>query len=61
MNRISRTLTGTVTILLGLYLSLKGISNYWILFYGIPLIIIGIFILFNKNEDKIEKIKRRKK
>lgn len=27
------------------------------LFYGIPILIIGIFVLFNKNEDKIEQRK----
>ena len=32
---------------------------FWIWTYGIPIFIIGIFILFNKKEDDIEKIKAR--
>jgi len=31
------------------------------LIYGIPILIIGIFILFNKKEDNIEKIKTKSK
>jgi len=36
----------------------------WVaLIYGVPILIIGIFILLNKKEDKIEEImsERRKK
>ena len=29
--------------------------------YGIPIFVIGIFILFNKKEDEIEKIKNKEK
>ncbi len=49
---------------LGLILIILGILvSYIFLFYGIPILIIGIFVLFNKSEDKIEKIKyeRREK
>ena len=61
MNTISRTITGILTILLGLFLIRLGIlEDFWILIYGIPIIIIGIFIFFNKKEDDIEKIKGRK-
>ena len=38
-----------------------GFSEPWILIYGIPIFIIGIFILFNKKEDDIEKIKIKAK
>ncbi len=58
MNIISRTVTGIVAILFGLYLIVIAIINEaWILIYGIPIFIIGFFILFNKKEDDIEKIK----
>jgi len=61
MNIISRTITGILAILLGLFLIVLSISKEpWILIYGIPIFIIGIFILFNKKEDDIEKIKGRK-
>ena len=61
MNTISRTITGILTILLGLFLIRLGIlEDFWILIYGIPIIIIGIFIFFNKKEDNIERIKGRK-
>ncbi|MBT4174063.1 hypothetical protein HOC80_04585 [archaeon] len=61
MNLISRTITGIASIILGIvivYFSFE--SSFWLLLYGIPIIIIGVFILFNKKEDKIEKIRRKK-
>ena len=62
MNIISRTITGIITILLGLFLIILSIlKDPWILIYGIPILVIGIFIFFNKKEDDIEKIKGRKK
>lgn len=61
MNIISRTITGILAILLGLFLIVLSIlKEPWVLIYGIPIFIIGIFILFNKKEDDIEKIKSRK-
>ncbi len=58
MNTLSRTISGSVAMLLGLYLSTVAIlSDLWLLIYGIPIIVIGIFIFINKEEDKIEKIK----
>ncbi len=60
MNTISRTITGILATLLGLYLiALSILEDPWILIYGIPILIIGIFIFFNKKEDKIEEIKAR--
>ena len=61
MNTISRTITGIFSIFLGLFLiKVSILENFWMLIYGIPILIIGIYILFNKNEDNIEKIKSRK-
>ncbi|MBU1177293.1 hypothetical protein KKH96_02500 [Patescibacteria group bacterium] len=61
MNTISRTITGIVAIILGLLLIVFSIfKDLWILIYGIPVFIIGIFIFFNKKEDNIEKIKGHK-
>lgn len=58
MNTVSRTISGSVMIVIGLFLI--GISyraKFIPLIYGIPLLILGFFILFNKKEDKIEQIK----
>ncbi len=55
MNTISRTITGIALIILGIiliYVSVK--ESLWVLIYGIPITLIGLFILFNKKEDKIE-------
>jgi len=57
MNTLSRIITGTLAIILGVYLMAISFSEPWILIYGIPIFIIGIFILLNKKEDEIEKIK----
>ncbi len=61
MNTLSRTLSGAGCLLLGLilgYNSFGAEEGFWILFvYGILLFVLGIFILFNKTEDKIEQIK----
>lgn len=59
MNKVSRTITGVLTIALGLFLTaIALLRDMWLLFYGIPIIIIGLFIFFNKKEDEIEKIKK---
>jgi len=50
------TLMGLVLISLPLFFSFKN-GAFMGLIYGIPLFIIGLFILFNKNEDKIERRK----
>jgi hypothetical protein len=61
VNTVSRTITGILTILLGLFLTILGIvKEPWVLIQGIPILIIGFFIFFNKKEDVIEKIKGRK-
>lgn len=61
MNKMSRTVTGVMATLLGLFLIVLSIlKDLWILIYGIPILIIGVFIFFNKKEDEIEEIKSRK-
>ena len=60
MNIVSRTITGIAGIILGLILTIVGIFVFPALFYGIPILIIGIFILLNKKEDKIERRKDQK-
>lgn len=61
MNKVSRTITGIIAILLGAGLTILGIFAPFVLIYGIPILIIGFFILFNKKEDVIEKIKEEGK
>ncbi|MFH1585445.1 MAG: hypothetical protein ABIB79_01620 [archaeon] len=64
MNHTSRTITGTIMIIIGLGLFVPVFFGVWFtLIYGIPILIIGSFILFNKKEDDIEQRKdeRRKK
>ena len=65
-NLTSRTITGGFMTSLGLVLIAFVIFDnsefrWWVLFYGIPLIILGLFLLFNSKEDKIERIKSRRK
>ncbi len=64
MNLVSRTLAGGAMIIIGvlliaipLLINHLGLLAFWI--YGIPVLVIGIFLFFNKKEDKIEQIKSR--
>ena len=63
MNAMSRTITGLVMILFGIFLIgvfiiYTGKEGAFVaLIYGIPILIIGVFVLFNKKEDKIEERK----
>ena len=59
MNTLSRTITGTISILLGLVILRGGYPNYILSIYGLLFIVIGIVIFFNKKEDDIEKIKTK--
>ncbi|MDP6387997.1 MAG: hypothetical protein QGG63_01845 [Candidatus Pacebacteria bacterium] len=64
MNTISRTVTGIVTITLGLYIiygTLSDLSEEWWLglIWGGFFIIVGLFIFLNKKEDRIEKINKK--
>ena len=61
MNVLSRIITGGAMIVIGLVLFVIGFFDLFFLWlYGIPLLIIGLFIFFNKKEDKIEQIKKKK-
>ncbi len=61
MNVLSRTITGIALIILGIILIFVSVTeSLWVLIYGIPVLLIGIFILFNKKEDKIESRKDMK-
>lgn len=64
-NLTSRTLTGGVMTALGLFLVVlplfAGAEALFAWIYGIPLLILGLFLLFNSKEDKIEGIKSRRK
>jgi hypothetical protein len=60
MKQSSRKLTGIGLTLFGIGLTIIGLSYAWTLIYGIPLTVIGIIIYYNKNEDKIEQIKKVK-
>ncbi len=59
MNIISRTITGVLVVLFGLFLIIFGLFENLraLLIYGVFAIIIGFSILLNKKEDEIEEIK----
>ena len=61
MNKVSRTITGIALIIICLVLIILSFffndALIVLLIYGIPLFIIGFFILFNKKEDDIEQRK----
>ncbi len=60
MNLVSRTVTGVLMVILGLVLiGISFFTSFFILLYGIPILIIGIIIFFNKKEDSIEQINKR--
>ena len=55
MISIIRLVAGIIFILGGIALGIVSFfSTFIFLIYAIPLIIIGIVLLLNKNEDKIE-------
>lgn len=61
MNKISRTITGLIFILGSIALIISSFFynaiDYVSIIFGVGILILGIFIYFNKNEDKIEKAK----
>ncbi len=62
MNLMSRTITGIIMIAVGLIVvGISFIMSFAILIYGLPILVIGIVILLNKEEDKIEQIRKIKK
>ena len=62
--KISQLITGIILMIGGISLIILTFfiseAKFVTLFYGIPLFIIGIYILLNEKEDKIEQIKNRK-
>jgi len=53
--------SSVVVLLLGVLLVITSIFvSMFLLIYGIPLLVIGIIILLNKKEDKIDEIKFKK-
>lgn len=60
MNLMSRTITGLAVLIFGLIMIAIGVFTFVTLPYGIIALVVGILILFNNKEDKIEKIKTRK-
>lgn len=51
----SRLITGLILIVGGFALIVVSfLTSFFILIYGIPILLIGFWIWFNKNEDKIE-------
>lgn len=66
MNLISRIISGGIIFITGISILLfvvfidgPGFDLTGILI-GAPICILGLFILFNKNEDKIEEIKKNR-
>ena len=60
----SQLITGIILIIIGWVLVITSFFTkpfFVPLIYGIPILIIGLFILFNKKEDRIEKIKKSKR
>lgn len=60
-----RVFTGIIMIIVGLLIMTvpfffigMQVSGFISWIYGLPILIIGIFILFNKHEDEIEKIRK---
>ncbi len=58
MNFMSRTITGGIMIIVGLGLIVVSFfTSFVFLIYSTIILIMGIIIFLNKNEDKIERIK----
>ena len=51
-----RFVWGLLIFVIGTILLLVSYFQKWTLIYGIPLFILGLIIVLNRNEDKIEKI-----
>jgi len=62
MNILSRLLAGTPISIYGLYLIyISFAEDLWILLYALPITAVGIFILFNSNEDQVEQLRTQTK
>lgn len=52
---LSRLIIGWIFLLAGiLFIVLAIFTIWWMIFYGVPFLILGIWLLLNKGEDKIE-------
>jgi len=66
MNTFNRTITGGIIFLFGVFIfSFVGFIDgpkvdFFGIAFGLLICIIGLIILFNKNEDKVEEIKKIK-
>jgi len=57
----NKLLIGFIGIFISMVLIILSLLfNLFFLIYGIPILIISLFILFNKKEDVIEQIKKVK-
>lgn len=57
---ISQLIIGTIFIIGGVILTVVAFfASLFILIYGLPILIIGLFILLNRKEDLVEPIKKR--
>lgn len=55
---ISRLVSGLVFLIGGMFFIILAIlTAWWFIFYGVILFVLGVLLLLNKNEDKIEKRK----
>jgi predicted tellurium resistance membrane protein TerC len=55
---ISRLIAGLFFLVIGiLFIILTIFTAWWFIFYGVILLGLGIALLLNKHEDKIEKRK----
>jgi len=57
---LSQLIIGIVFTIGGLALTVVAFfAGFFVLIYGLPLLVIGIVILLNKKEDVVESIKKR--
>lgn len=55
--KAQRVYAGGAVVLVGIAILIASfVSSLVFLIYSIPIIVVGLFIVFNKNEDKIEEI-----
>jgi uncharacterized membrane protein HdeD (DUF308 family) len=68
MNTVSRTISGVIAFLVGLFVIIVTLSErldpwsmVWGLGWGATVAGVGIYLFFNKKEDEIEEIKNNQK
>ncbi len=65
MSIFSRVITGGIIGVFGIWFTVTGFTeavenDYFSIVFGIFLLIVSIYIIFNKREDEIEEIKKSK-